>query len=368
MRVLVKTTRLLALAMLVPSLGGHLAGQAHRPELMWEVGSVLGDEASTWQGLHDAVVLDSGVFALDRKIPVIRLYGLDGSFALTVAGQGGGPGEVAIPFWLRPVPGDRIVAYDWGQQRVAEYDATTGRPVATRRIETHLMPSGDPQVMRGGAEVRVTGSRSLADGRQLAVALMAHDGMVDTIASVSGMRVSFRVGPNPHWTSAAETGTGPSGGVAVGGDSLVVILDGMVPELRILRFTDEATPSVRTIPLPGDPVPLSAEHEQVLIEREDRLWTDFGLSIDDFRVPESWSAWTGVELEPAGAGVWIRAGGPHLGENEEEWRRFDLSSGSLGGGIVLPPGVRAIAFTPTYLAAVREDQLEVQYLQFYRIR
>ena len=95
--------------------------QEFQAQLRWEVGAVNGADWETWMQVQDAVVMDSTVFVLDSRLPVLRQFDINGKFLADVGGSGGGPGEFAAPGPLEPFS-DGFFACDQLQGRVTEFD------------------------------------------------------------------------------------------------------------------------------------------------------------------------------------------------------------------------------------------------------
>lgn len=56
-----------------------------------------------------AVNSEGAIYLLDRQVPVIRMYGSDGTFVRNVGREGGGPGEYKSPGAIAVLPDDRLI-------------------------------------------------------------------------------------------------------------------------------------------------------------------------------------------------------------------------------------------------------------------
>ena len=90
-------------------------------------------------------------------------------------------------------------------------------------------------------------------------------------------------------------------------------------------------------------------------------------TIQGFRVPEQWAAWTRVRGDGQGS-VWIRRGGGELFDpgRGERWVRWTLEDNGFSE-IEAPPGVEILQFGEGHAVGLRRDDLGVEYLLLFRI-
>jgi hypothetical protein len=73
---------------------------------------------------------DERIYVVDGQVPVVRAYGLDGSFIADIGRQGEGPGEYGSPWLLTVHPSGRLFIYDSPNRRINVY-TRAGEPLDT---------------------------------------------------------------------------------------------------------------------------------------------------------------------------------------------------------------------------------------------
>jgi hypothetical protein len=73
---------------------------------------------------------DQRIYVVDGQVPVVRAYGLDGSFIGDISRQGEGPGEYGSPALLTVHPSGRLFIYDSPNRRINVY-TRAGEPLDT---------------------------------------------------------------------------------------------------------------------------------------------------------------------------------------------------------------------------------------------
>ena len=94
------------------------------------IGVEAGDEPYMLGVVEGIAARGDRIYVLDRQVPALRVYDLDGRHVADFGGKGGGPGEFDVPFGLAVAPDGRIFVRDTRQGRINVYDES-GDPVAT---------------------------------------------------------------------------------------------------------------------------------------------------------------------------------------------------------------------------------------------
>ena len=341
-------------------------------EKVWEVGSIDGPAETIWSRISDAAIFAGHVYVADIEIPAVRRFNMQGVYRGDVGRQGQGPGEFVRPASLT-VTRDTLRAYDVMQNRWTLVDKggthiRTTRPVAGGRFFRRVWRS------RNGLLV---GETSLVSTRLPSQSISSHfivawdsTSPPDTIAEIPG---------NPFWTKRrgldslvmVTTNTlGADGGAWVLGDSALVVVNGVTSRATIFALESTGLRKVVDQALPGRRRRLDERDRQTAID-----WYYWRVGIDssdstieEFVLPEWWSAWTAVRSDEAGK-VWIRRGGASYVDRSagEVWLRWVPPSTDFRE-LRLPPGVEAIQFGEGHVVGVRRDSLGVEYLALYRIQ
>jgi hypothetical protein len=341
------------------------AAQQVRAELLWEVGAVDGPPETVWEYIIDGVVAGDRVVIADARLGAVRQFNLSGRFIRELGRPGQGPGEFGQPTALAQVPSG-VAVYDRSLVRWSTFDPS-GRLVSTTRVAP---PDGYARLnwarsVAGGWTIALTpamGGPRLQDAQASFVAWQ-EPSSVTRLAEFPAVAINFRYAgtPNPSGLQL-----GPSGGGAVLGDSMIVLVDGSSSTATLIRVTRAALHKVRTVTLPGRATSVSAQHRAILRQRFEQRWSG-NSNVTDVRIPETWPAWTRIEADENGI-VWVRRGGGHTLEADprEHWVGWSTWSDRMSQ-LVLPPNVQAVRFQGDWLIARRKGEFDVEYLQLYRM-
>ena len=341
--------------------------QISHAEVLWEKGGADPPADAVWKRISDAAIFDGRIVAADIDLSEVRVFGVDGRYAKTLGSRGEGPGEFARPISVSVVD-DGVLIWDVALARAVRYDAGLQHLASLR-----VAPPGVSVLQelwegpRGWwvAQTPLVGRRDSAQSiSDHSVLAWRESGMVDTLAVFAGnpfwIYPRFQVGPVMH---SVET-IGPSGGVSMAGDSLVVILDGLRSELRVFRMSDGGPVEVRHVELPGEPTVVSREDR---VAARDFYFGKYSVdpeqtSIRRIEIGDRFPAWTEVIGDRDGV-VWVRRGGPEVLQplGTETWMRVDLSTGS-SKELELPPGVRAHDFEGGFVVGSKTDEWGIQSL------
>lgn len=350
------------------------ASAQESPRLVWEIGTLDGPPETIWDRVVDAIVLGETVVAVDIAASTVRRYSSGGEYLGSAGGgRGQGPGEFAQPTSVSETPTGGFLVVDLAQSRFSEFDGD-GRLVGTRPIE---MPRGsfvqEVWALRDGWYAGVTAlvGRGLdEDGNDLSEDSLRlvrwSDAGMDTLQAFPGNPIKFKISLSPRWQLGIWS-TGAGGGVSAEGDSIVYFLNGVESTLSEYRVTaDDWVESSRSR-LPGVATHVGSEEQRELEQvwrkgREDELLE----LLETVRVPSLRPAWTGLIVDDGQ--VWLRRPGLSelSAEHFEEWVSLGPDRRPTGS-VRFPPGVRVFDIEGRSAAAVRTDQLGVQYLQLYDV-
>jgi hypothetical protein len=89
-----------------------------------DIGVLEGDSAYQLFRVGRAVKLSDGrIVVANGGTHQLRFYDANGGHLFSVGREGGGPGEFAELMWVRALPGDTLLAYDWRNRRLSYFDA-----------------------------------------------------------------------------------------------------------------------------------------------------------------------------------------------------------------------------------------------------
>ena len=309
---------------------------------------------------------DEAVFVADGRNHEVRVFGLDGVHRRTFGRNGEGPGEFRSLYsvaWM----GDRLLTLDSSLGRIGEFSAD-GEWLGQQRVEgsysgspagIRLMPVGPDEFYRLGLLREATGVTSV---------LVGHDSRGETgdtlswlerppgpagsiICQYGGMITLF---PIPFGPELAQH-PGPG----------AVMYSSMTDAYRI-AVTARNGDTLRVIERPLPPEPISDEEwaagnrdfEELLAERSDA-------ECDPRRPsrPETKSFIRSIFIAPDGK-LWVEV----IRTAGNRWELFD-PEGRLLGTVPAPQRKEraAPAFGPDHLITIRQDSLDLDHVDVWRI-
>ena len=342
-------------------------------ERIWEIGSIEGPDETIWQRISDAGILGGRVYVADIELSEVRAFSLQGEYLGLVGGPGQGPLEFARPLSMQVVH-DTLRIYDKGLQRWVILDEA-GNHVRTERPDVPPRSNFLKRIWRAKhdwwvGETSLIGRRlpSDCDTTHLTITWRSFD-QTDTLSSISGNPLWLRVERSGALVMHTVDNIGPSGGTWVLGDSLLVLVDGALSTAEIWAADPDGWRLVLERSLNGERSQVT-DVDKGLIEAD--YYRRHGLvpeetTIQGFRVPEQWAAWTRVRGDGQGS-VWIRRGGGELFDpgRGERWVRWTLEDNGFSE-IEAPPGVEILQFGEGHAVGLRRDDLGVEYLLLFRI-
>lgn len=91
--------------------------------VVFSVGVEMGDSASTFGLIQDAIVLPDGVIlVLDRQVACIKVFDPSGIYLRQVTRRGSGPGELSMPWEFLPLPDGRLLVLEMMKQGFVVFD------------------------------------------------------------------------------------------------------------------------------------------------------------------------------------------------------------------------------------------------------
>ena len=340
------------------------SGLAQEPELLWEVGAQVGQPHEAWERIQDAIVIGDRVLVLDISASTTRAFSLTGDYLGDIGRRGEGPGE-----FLRPTAatraGDSILVSDFAQRRVVVFDASLAIIGTSRELYPDVSGLEYVQPMEGGFVFGTLGPVwRMEDQRMLAHAVLWSEAELDTLSSFATNHVRLILRGDESRRHSIWLTTGPGEDWWPVNGQYVVDLE-TEGTLRILRIGASGLEEVERISLPGQSRPVTREEKE---EWTETTHPDIDPRSRRYEFPESWPPWARVRGSDPND-LWVLRGGMSVLEPKlepETWVQFD-SAGRERQRVVMPPGVSVLRFDGSHILAVREDELDVQYFQVYRI-
>ena len=309
---------------------------------------------------------DEAVFVADGLNHEVRVFGLDGVHRRTFGRNGEGPGEFRSLYsvaWM----GDRLLTLDSSLGRIGEFSADGGW-LGQQRIEgsysgspagIRLMPVGPDEFYRLGLLRDATGVESL---------LVGHDGAGETGDTLSWLQpppgpAAFILCRYGEMITSFAIPFGP--GLAQHPGPGAVMYSAMTDAYRI-AMTGAGGDTLRVIERPLPPEPISDEEwaagnrdfEELVAERPDAECNPRRPSR-----PEAKSFIRSIFIAPDGK-LWVEV----IRTAGNRWEIFD-PEGRLLGTVPAPPRKEraAPAFGPDHLITVRQDSLDLDHVDVWRI-
>jgi hypothetical protein len=172
-------------------------------EPLLDIGVLDGDPEYQLFRVGSAVKLSDGrIVVANGGTHELRFYDPNGVHLLSVGRQGGGPGEFGELMWVRALPGDTLLTYDWRNRRLSFFDAG-GNFVRSFQLQflsdmggfsTIIAPFGDGSLLVGVQPFLI--GEEIRDGLRRDTAVYLHcdrDGAVlDTLGRFPGGEVYLR--------------------------------------------------------------------------------------------------------------------------------------------------------------------------------
>lgn len=333
------------------------------------VGFAGGDPPYLFEDIRGVVLLDDGrIVVADGLSQEIRFFDPSGKHLLTVGGPGQGPGEFRFLHWLDRC-GDGLWAFDLGQRRVnifslhGEFQETV--PVLEPDLDrvpyrTRCGPDGKMVVAGWGQARSHNPDGSVVLFQQGAPVWLVDPGtenavkLGDYISSERVVTMHGGSGPHPF------------------GRSVVFTLDreqvfiGTSERLQVEVRNHEGK-LVEIFRGPDTPLTITPEfisnYRSAEFRRPDSLIRN-RLEEHEMAMPPGMPAYDEFILDPEG-NLWVERFLPPW-EVGNRWGIFS-AEGRFLGHLVMPEGFRMMDVTEDFVIGVREDELEVERIELYRL-
>ncbi len=341
---------------------------AAEPEV--EIGVLEGEPAYQLDRVIDAVRLSDGrIVVANGGTGELRYYAADGRHLRTAGGEGGGPGEFRWLGRLLRLPGDTILAADWGSDRLSVMDPA-GEYVASRSAPepTAHLDDGTLLVARTVRSGQQTPEPGYERNPIALVRYSAAGEALDTLAVLPGTesRVQMERSDSRVTLFRLRVPFGREFHVAAAADRIYAGA-GDVWEVRVYS-PDGAW--IRAIRMQRPNPPVTGE----LIDRyrdeflanasSENARRQFERFLAEVEIPESIPAYGDLHTD-AGGRLWVRHY-PTPGEDAPTWDVFD-PDGRWLGGVETPAGLVIHDIGADYVLGVWKDELDVEHVRLHRI-
>lgn len=328
------------------------------------IGRADGDGPDLFGSIVDLEVDDRGrVFVLDNQARELRIFGSDGTHERTVGGEGGGPGEFALPVGLTIEPGTghawvvdpsngRYTVFD----RNGELVTTHPRPIGyfAWPWRTGFDQNGDLWDVVPDGLVRMTTDLAPSD----TIPLPEYEASQINVTDGDGllqMSVAPPYAPLQRWRFDAN------------GHLWIAVSNAQ----RFTRTRLGSADADRIVRREHTPVPVTrAEADSA---REDRMeiasHAGPGATLQgELTVPDVKPAFETFVVDDGGR-LWVEPSRP-AGEEQRHLLVFD-PDGVYLGAVEIPDGMQLVSVLPAFrgdtMWAVVTDELDIQHVVRYRI-
>lgn len=356
-----------------------IASTATPPQLaarpIVSIGTLAGDVAYTFNHIAGIEIgADTSIYVLDGADNMVKVYNSTGLHLYSFGRKGEGPEEFLDPATLISWP-DTIAVFDWRLQKIAKFDPITGALLGTERVPYSLALAGFPRFVERMAPgqyliVSMIGCqlpRTTSTSSWRVFLAQAEIGITDTLANRSrGNDIPF-YGEADSFCAAPPFPFGASP-VLVADATRVAVASGergevwIYHEPRALQRPDEIW---RYEPTRS---PVAAEdqtrYENQFADADAEFQDALFKALEERGYPLEWPSITALLMDDEGR-VWALRGAPE----GAEYRTWDILDPERGHVAVVrfPSGVRLQAIGAGYGAATRRDELDVQYVELFRI-
>ena len=336
--------------------------QAQDLTLLAEIGKEGDPHYTFFRPMDIALASDGRIAVLDAGDKLVRVYSPDGEFLFDFGGEGGGPGEFQWPGTIR---------YKDGQWEVLD-------PLLVRRVlftlegehpETSPLPMPDGLLLEKfwfledsfslGKTAYRASTRPDRNDPEARVILIQDGGQADTLVAYAEPVGSW----HPEGRTVPQGGVvmdwmGMGGTVAVSGDSLVMVGDGVAGKAQFWSVGADGLEAGRTVDLHRTAVPapkdrLAAVRDSIREAKRNRT-----IVLD---APESVFVLSGEALFADDGSAWIE----YRTEGESrEWARIDPDTGAMTT-VHLPRPFRLKAVWKDRLYGFWTGDFDVQTVRVY---
>lgn len=333
------------------------------------IGTVDGPAGEQLYDVVDAFSLTDGRIVVGNGgTAEVRVFDASGRYVESWGRRGEGPGEFTDLAALKPWPGDSVLAWDWGQDRVTLFDpqGTVARTVSL--VLTEGQGAGTPIGVLSDGSILVTSQARFTAGEQES-GLVQPPRSFGLLSPLGEFLVDFGEWPGREYYVWAEEDfmsvrPHPFGRAtlsATWGDRLVVG-DNRTYEVRAFVKTGELELIVRQH---YTPTPVTREHidghvEAELAEIEEAARARLRVMYRDYPVLESFPAYSALLADPAGF-LWIQ----HRTTPDAtrvSWSVYD-AEGRIMGVVETPGSAEVLEIELDHILTLAKDDLGVEYIQ-----
>jgi len=344
-----------------------------------QVGSVDGPSEASFSRVTDLAIGGNGwIIVSDAVAGDLRVFDANGSYQLTLGGQGDGPGEFSIAPAIVGVSGDTVFAFDAGAARLTSFTLggdlvdiktiheTEGRAVAVVRQRNGSFLAQTRWVSPVGPELFPHDMRLELDSVAV-LRLNADAEIMDTLLVMPDrrrLRIVQDRGGGVMSTMETITPYQPQAFVRSDGEKVIVARS---DSMRV-RFLSEGGGVQGGVNVLGVQNPASAE--EIRTRQEARLRAANGdepinpivrqVNLD--YLPERLPAFANIVVSEGGD-IWVALSEFDLSEGYD-WLVLS-PDGELRGQVRTPPSLRLFRVTDRAIFGVWSDELDVPYVRRY---
>ncbi len=330
------------------------------------IGNALADAEVAFSSVGPVVPLGRAVYIVDTRESRIVHVDTLGRYVRTFGRTGQGPGEFLRAGQLRASDFE-LILLDVEQQRIVVYD-TAGAVLDTRSLpEVGPRPVIRWYPLRFGQSLAVlaAGGPSFSPHAKVVLLRPMEQGIaMDSVGAFHAGVVLVRGIPR---TQIGLPGFGPSGDVAVDGDSVVFLVDGLSGRIDRHIATEQGLRRTASRDLPLPPPRLTRRDREEAKKLFESLYPQFRGARIEIDLPSSWPLVTRAFVDDEGR-LWLRRGRVSL-ESATRSRdaRWVVYSRDLRDcwDLEEPLDLRAVGDGRLY--SVRRDEFDVPYVQVWRL-
>ena len=340
--------------------------EARLTELLVEIGTTEGDPEYQFFRVMDGLRLDDGRIAvLNAGTQQLRTYDSEGRFLSAQGREGDGPGEYRFPYRVLQLPGDSLLVYDIGLARFTVIDPTGE---AARTFTPSRSMLNEPQFAGLiGDSIAVT-HETIYD-----IPDVGFDTMYARVAFVrlDGSGTDSLMLPDARMGRIGQAGRGFVGrpffepAISLAADSRGLWAgSGRSPEIS--RY--DAAGRLRRV-VRWNAVPIRVTAEDVDREIENRV-AESGRAgelrrwYSDTPAAESFPIYDEFQIDRQ-MRLWVREY-ERTDTADRTWLVF-TPEGQLLQRVRLPSRLRVLDIDQSHLLGVRTDELDVEYVQLWRL-
>lgn len=342
-----------------------------------EIGEGLGTGGRAmyqFNGIQNALRLPDGRIAIaDAGSRQIRIFDRAGLHALTLGGQGEGPGEFRSLSQIGSTSNGSIGAWDGNMRRLTFFDAegSVSRTTEVSSIGGMEVPAigwfadGSAVIAPGASPMEIM---TLEPGRQRTskpYLRVAPSGAVDTLLVLAGREELVEKAGEGQSVSFQSVLFGLDSYAAVGprfiysGDSGTFAIEQRTPAGTLKRIIQKS----------GSPRPVSEEEleraRDAARDRQRQMADQLGTKLEAKDPPaRTQHPFFDRLVVGEGGDLWVRQPGPENGP--QEWLVFD-EQGVWLGSVETPAGLRVTEIDDDYVLGVTTDDLGVQRVRMYAL-